>query len=605
MDIDGVLGLSEETRRCSDELRLRYRQVAAILDHSGVPVPAEIYGMVRVSDGLVGDAADLYRRAEMFRDAENMALNPMSLTMMLHSWAGLPIDPSNRGLSSLSVAGIEAEIGRLAVSGVDPQLVREFRVMLAMVTATEVATEREELQRRLDDLAVLPAVGWVDEFQAELEVQIAELLIEELKQEKLLLDLESNFACPTDWEHAERYEEIRVQIAYLDWQLANQRSDACLATIETLLGRIGEADLHTRMSFVEMVAGDLDAHPDGLPVALMLLADMDEPHQTAVMAEIANNGDLEDLFAAVDEFEESLEPERSSWGSVGDVVEGAWDSVWASVTGVWGLTFRGVYDWDGWKQNWSGLGQSFKLLFESPGDFLYQLADIETLKQNQARWLGGIVPDLVGAVFTGGTVTTAARSGRLGAAVARIANRLDNLSFRVGARMSQLVSDPTLRRMIERLADETGAIGRAFRVADYDPVQLIREMQRRGALPDDLFDQLNGHLLDKHAGWTNEQMVKRMDDTGLPEVSTFTDEATARRVTLHALTTNADRIVEWLTSPGGGGDLVLNLKKPLGDTPAGRIVKSSDRVVRDAFDARIVLRRTADGSWYILTGYCT
>jgi len=159
--------------------------------------------------------------------------------------------------------------------------------------------------------------------------------------------------------------------------------------------------------------------------------------------------------------------------------------------------------------------------------------------------------------------------------------------------------------MIERLADETGAIGRAFRVADYDPVQLIREMQRRGALPDDLFDQLNGHLLDKHAGWTNEQMVKRMDDTGLPEVSTFTDEATARRVTLHALTTNADRIVEWLTSPGGGGDLVLNLKKPLGDTPAGRIVKSSDRVVRDAFDARIVLRRTADGSWYILTGYCT
>jgi hypothetical protein len=186
--------------------------------------------------------------------------------------------------------------------------------------------------------------------------------------------------------------------------------------------------------------------------------------------------------------------------------------------------------------------------------------------------------------------------------MARIANRLDNLTFRVGASMSELVGDPTLRRMIERLADETGAIGRAFRVADYDPVQLVREIQRRGALPDDLFDQLNGHLLDKHAGWTNDQMIKRMDEEGLPTVSTFTDAATARDVTLRAFQTRGDDILDWIEDATGDRNLELDLDSPLGNRPAGRVVEAADWVVRDAFDVRIVLRRTADGGWYILTG---
>ncbi len=42
MDIDGVVGLSEETRRVSDDLRFRYRQVMETVGHAGETVPAKI-----------------------------------------------------------------------------------------------------------------------------------------------------------------------------------------------------------------------------------------------------------------------------------------------------------------------------------------------------------------------------------------------------------------------------------------------------------------------------------------------------------------------------------------------------------------------------------
>ena len=57
--------------------------------------------------------------------------------------------------------------------------------------------------------------------------------------------------------------------------MAQRHSTVSLDRIEDLIEGIGEAELHDQMTFVEMVAGDLDAHPDALPIGLMLLADMD------------------------------------------------------------------------------------------------------------------------------------------------------------------------------------------------------------------------------------------------------------------------------------------------------------------------------------------
>jgi len=600
MDIDGVVGLSEETRRRSDELRFRHRQVLAILGEAGEPVPAEVYGMTRVADALVGEAADLLRRAALFRDAEQMPLDRMSLSMMVHAWSGDRIDPSNPDVEALSVAQLQNRIDVLGAAGADPQQIREFEIMLAIVTATELASERRELQADLDDLSVLPDWEWVVEQRRLLEVGITELLLGELRQEKLIIDLESGLMCGPGWD-ADRYEEIEIQIAFLEWQLAKQQSMSCLADVETLLGSIAEAGVHDQMSFVELVAGNLEAHPDALPVALLVLADMDEAHQTAVMAAIADNGHLDGLFTAVEDLEASMEPQHSSWGPVGDFLGGFWDSIWGSVTGLWGLTLQGLYDQDGWKENWSGLGQSFQMLFESPGDFLYQLADIATLKENPARWLGGIGPDVIGAVVSGGAITAAAKGGRLGRTLARIADKLDNLTVRLGARLEQVVTNPALRNMIRRLSNDSGVVGRTFRVADIDPARLLDEIIRRGDLPEDIFTQLDGHLLDRHVGWTDEAIVERMEKESLPRVSTFFDEQLARDATVRAIKDNAEQIEQWLE----GGPKRLTIEVEGSGVPIGRTVRASGGIVRDAYNALIVLKKTPSGSWYVLTGYPT
>jgi hypothetical protein len=459
MDIDGVVGLSEETRRLADDLRFRHRQVLEILRGAGEPVPVEVLGMVRVADQLVAGAADLFRRAELFRDAESMVLGRTSLSMILHAWAGYEIDPSDPDVEPLSVAELAVRIDALAEAGVDPQQVIELQIMVAMVRSTEMAAQRGSLQRQLEQLSVLPGWGWVTEQRLRLESQITATLIEELGQEKLIMDLESGSACGPGFD-LDRYREVEVQIAFLEWQLARRQLSAGIGRLDEILGTIGDAGLHDQMTFVERVAGDLVANESALPAALMLLAGMDEIRQTAVMAQIAGNGDLDALLAAVDKLaEESLELQHSRWGPVGDFVGGVVDSVRGSVTGVWGLTLQGLYDQEGWRERWSGVGDSAQLLLESPGDFLHQITDIETLRENPARWLGGIAPDIAGAVLTGGTVTAAARSGRFGSTLARIADTVDNLAVRVGARLEQAITDPNLRRMVRRLSDETGAIG--------------------------------------------------------------------------------------------------------------------------------------------------
>ena len=450
MDLEGVDVLAGEVRYRSDELRLRYRSILGVFEHADHPAPGSIDGLIRVADLLVADAADLHRRASLFRDAEQLTLSRLSLSMMLRSWAGPPVDPSEPDVQISTIAELHAQIDRLSESGTaNPEQLTELRIMLALVTASETALRRRDLQEELGRLVPgIPTPEWYHRRVDELEVAIIELLVVELEQEKLLLGLQSGFRCTVDWEHAGRYEEIEIQLAYLEWELARQSTEP-LGRIGDIIESIGEADLYEQMTFVEMVAGDLEAHPDGLPIALMLLAGMDEPHQMAVMARVAENGHLDGLFDAVDEFEASMEPPRSSFGPIGDFVDGAWDSLWGAVTGVWGLTLQGTYDWDGWKTNWSGVGESLELLVESPGDFLFQVADIPTLKDNPVRWAGGLVPDVAGAILTGGTVTAASRSGRLGATMARIATKLDNLTLRLGAHLDNLITNPALRRMID------------------------------------------------------------------------------------------------------------------------------------------------------------
>ena len=65
---------------------------------------------------------------------------------------------------------------------------------------------------------------------------------------------------------------------------------------------------------------------------------------------------------------------------------------------------------------------------------------------------------MAAAAFTGGAITTAAKTGKLGATLTTIATKLENLTHRLGTQIDNLITNPSLRHMIDRLADNTGAI---------------------------------------------------------------------------------------------------------------------------------------------------
>ncbi len=118
-------------------------------------------------------------------------------------------------------------------------------------------------------------------------------------------------------------------------------------------------------------------------------------------------------------------PRGGPFGWALDVLEGAWESITSTLGVLRDLSVQVVYDPGEWAADWGALASNLWEGIQDPGDFLYQAADIETLKANPAKWLGGLAPDLIAAVFTGGVV--AASRGARGAA--RFARTVDDLKI--------------------------------------------------------------------------------------------------------------------------------------------------------------------------------
>ncbi|MGH3767933.1 MAG: hypothetical protein ACRDTX_22765 [Pseudonocardiaceae bacterium] len=89
-------------------------------------------------------------------------------------------------------------------------------------------------------------------------------------------------------------------------------------------------------------------------------------------------------------------------GGLRDFAEGAWDSVWGTVTMLGGLTIQVFTDPGKWAENWANLGKGVWQGITNPGEFLKNLIDVDGFNDNPARWLGSFVPDLAAAVLTDG-----------------------------------------------------------------------------------------------------------------------------------------------------------------------------------------------------------
>jgi hypothetical protein len=108
-----------------------------------------------------------------------------------------------------------------------------------------------------------------------------------------------------------------------------------------------------------------------------------------------------------------------------------------------------------------------------------------------------------------------------------------------------------------------------------------------------------GHVLDKHVGKTDEELLARLkSEPHLREVSTFTDEATAERVIKAAIAENQDEIGKWLKQ-------TRNTRLELEHSSPATVGRSLVRGTTGSVDRRvatIILVKTPKG-FYVLTAY--
>jgi len=116
----------------------------------------------------------------------------------------------------------------------------------------------------------------------------------------------------------------------------------------------------------------------------------------------------------------------------------------------------------------------------------------------------------------------------------------------------------------------------------------LRENEARG-----------GHVLDKHVGKTDEELLARLkSEPHLREVSTFTDEATAERVIKAAIAENQDEIGKWLKQ---SRNTRLELEHSSPATVGRSLVRGKPGSV-DRRVATIILVKAKEG-FYVLTAY--
>ena len=115
-------------------------------------------------------------------------------------------------------------------------------------------------------------------------------------------------------------------------------------------------------------------------------------------------------------------------------------------------------------------------------------------------------------------------------------------------------------------------------------------------------EAMGGHLIERHVGKTNEELLERIKSN--PRIngsSTFNNRAIAEKVADDVLSdsNNKKAVEEWLSNSQSKSNLVLIYE---GTDIIGRGVKRGSTNIEDMTNARIVLKKSGDGS-FILTGY--
>jgi hypothetical protein len=110
-----------------------------------------------------------------------------------------------------------------------------------------------------------------------------------------------------------------------------------------------------------------------------------------------------------------------------------------------------------------------------------------------------------------------------------------------------------------------------------------------------------GHILRKHVGQTDEQLLQRLDrEPRITGASTYTDRQAAEQAVGAAIATSQDRIQHWLGRSGGHPNLVLDYDSA---DPIGRTINRGESQSRPCAHALVVLKYFGPNQYYVLTSY--
>jgi hypothetical protein len=157
------------------------------------------------------------------------------------------------------------------------------------------------------------------------------------------------------------------------------------------------------------------------------------------------------------------------WG--GEFVGGVWDSVWGTAEFLWSVsTVRMIIDPEGWRRDVTALGQGLWYGITHPVEFGKILLDWDTWRENPARALGRLVPDLLLTLATGGGAA-AARGVRGASALRRLAGRADEVGdLATAANRAEDLADVSLVR--RNLPELRGSIRDSFHNGEYRIIDL-------------------------------------------------------------------------------------------------------------------------------------
>jgi hypothetical protein len=130
-----------------------------------------------------------------------------------------------------------------------------------------------------------------------------------------------------------------------------------------------------------------------------------------------------------------------------------------------------------------------------------------------------------------------------------------------------------------------------------------RRAPRRLTTISDAHEQLGGHTLARHVGWSDDELLARLRrEPDISAASTYSDRATAERIVAAALARDKRRVDAWAAREGSRPNLALDYRGARDDV-IGRSIRRGRTIAQPCIDAVVVLRWQRAGGFIVVTSY--